>query len=172
MKIEIITSMSFDEYNERLYYESFKDEEKELTRRNFLKYLTIGCSGLLVPIYPEKEAQAVAPIVVGIFYLGVFVAGIAYGVKTFPEGEMPICGTKFDNKNNKESKIAIDCRVKNEDKDRLIYSDGGIIVVPPKTIYTANIETETIDNAGNYIAIVRDNTNEKNAKSDKFKMTT
>lgn len=60
MKIELIKSISISEYNERLYYEELKNSKNELSRRLFLKYLTIGSAGILIPSMPSKS-YAVCP---------------------------------------------------------------------------------------------------------------
>jgi hypothetical protein len=166
MKIEIVSSMSFDEYNERLYYEQLRDKKTELSRRQFIKYLIIGSSGLLIPIYPDKKAKAFPPLAIGIFYLGVFVSGYVYGTKNFARGDKMILNAKFDNEKNKKHKIAIESNLKK--KNKLAYRGSRIITVPPKTILTTNIETTSLDRSGNYIASIKDKANKHNFKKDRF----
>lgn len=58
MDLEIIKEVSFEEYNEKFFYTPLRDETEELSRRQFIKYLTIGSAGLLVPMGFSREADA------------------------------------------------------------------------------------------------------------------
>lgn len=68
MKLEIIKETSFEEHNERFFYTPLKDEKEELSRREFLKYLTIGSAGLLVPVGMYKNAEANPFMLIGVIF--------------------------------------------------------------------------------------------------------
>lgn len=63
MEIELVRRISFDELNETLFYSSFKDERAETSRREFIKTLVVGSSGLLVPMGLTQQASAAFPLV-------------------------------------------------------------------------------------------------------------
>lgn len=175
MKIKIIKSMSFDEYNERLYYEPLQDEKLELTRRDFIKYLTVGSAGLLVPTFHSKESEAnIVAVAYAIFYAGVMAAGYIFGEEkynnvSYPKYSTPekpiIVNITLKNDNLQRANDGLTCKIYDVKKERFVFEGSEkAFSVEPKTIVKTNIETGYICQSGPHVAKVANDISKKNAK--------
>lgn len=121
MKLELVEAMSFDEYNERLYYEKLSDENLEQSRRKFLKYLVVGSTGLLVPTYYAKDAEATPPVIVilTVALLGVKLINELY---TLAKNAGYDCSIGIKNEGKETVRAPVNCYAYNTAKRKNVYS--------------------------------------------------
>lgn len=123
MELELVKLVSFDEYNERLYYEKLHDETLEQSRRKFLKYLVVGSTGLLVPTYYTKEAEAnpliLAFQILSVAWMGLKVINEAY---TLAKNAGYGCSINIKNEENKSIRAPLNCYAHSTTKGKNVYS--------------------------------------------------
>lgn len=171
MEIEVIKHISFDEQNERLFYTSLQDEKEEMARREFLKYLTIGSAGLLIPMGVPRNAEAIwwwIPAIVRA--IAVFAAS---GVVTyaFERYDKKTVKTRLSNTNKRkaaEGNLKLNLARKDPDfKYVLINSKSIYEEIPPKHTAVVVANLSSADRKGRYKVRA---TSKHGSKSTKFKV--
>jgi hypothetical protein len=122
VELELVKHVSFSEYNERLYYEKHKDNEIEIIRREFIKYLVVGSAGILIPITSPKIVNAnLLDILIKIAKLIYYGVEIISGITHLSSNKKHSCNIELINKGNRSSSTPLTCYAYNKKKRKSSY---------------------------------------------------